>query len=140
MLQRFRESRPPCEPRVGEAPRTVRELLDAAEARAEARRREEAERAAAEKAGREREAAEERRRYLDNLAQREAKAWGQVDALIATKQPSRYDEAVKLLRDLRDLALRDGRGTEVEARLRRLCEEHSRKPCFIERLRRAGLA
>lgn len=63
-----------------------------------------------------------------------------MDALIATKQPGRYDEAVKLLGDLRDLALRSGRGSEAEACLLRLCEEHARKPSFIERLRKAGLA
>lgn len=50
------------------------------------------------------------------------------------------DEAVKLLCELRDLALRDGRASDVEARLLRLCEEHARKPSFIERLTRAGLA
>ncbi len=140
MLRRFRDSRPPREPRQAKAPRTVGEILNVAEERAEERRREEAERAAAEKARRERAVAEERERYLDNLAKREAKAWEQVDALIASKQPGRYDEAVKLLCDLRDLALRDGRGSEVEARLLRLYEEHTRKPSFIERLRRAGLA
>ncbi len=140
MLRRFRDSRPPREPRQAKAPRTVGEILNVAEERAEERRREEAERAAAEKARRERASAEERERYLDNLAKREAKAWEQEDALIASKQPGRYDEAVKLLCDLRDLALRDGRGSEVEARLLRLYEEHTRKPSFIERLRRAGLA
>lgn len=139
MLQRFRESQPSREPRHGEAPRTVGELLDAAEKRAGDRRREEAKRAAAEQARRDQAAAEERERYLDNLAKREPKAWAQVDALIASKQPNRYDEAVKLLCDLRELALRGGRVSEVEARLLRLCEEHARKPSFLERLRKAGL-
>jgi hypothetical protein len=139
MLRRFREFQPPRELRPGGAPRTVGEILEAAEARAEERRREEATRAAAERARREREAAEEREQYLDNLAKREAKAWEQVDTLIATKQPGRYDEAVKLLCDLRDLARRGGRGSEVEARLLRLCKEHVRKPSFMERLRKAGL-
>lgn len=139
MLRRFRESRPPGEPRHSEAPRTVGELLEAAEKRAEVRRRKEAERAAAERARREREAAEARERYLDNVASREPKMWERVGALIATKQPGRYDEAVRLLCDLRDLALRDGRRSEIEARLGRLCEEHARKPSFLERLRRAGL-
>ena len=139
MLRRFRTSRPLREPRSGESPRTVRELLEAAEERAEKRRREEAKRAAAEQARRKQKAAEERERYLDNLAKRETRIWEQVDALIGTKQPARYDEAVKLLCDLRDLALRDGRVPEVEARLLRLGEEHARKPSLIERLRRAEL-
>jgi hypothetical protein len=63
-----------------------------------------------------------------------------IDRLIATKQPGRYDEAVRLLCDLRELALGRGRGDEVDARLRRLCEGHARKPSFLDRLRRAGLA
>lgn len=140
MLRRFHASQPPREPCHDEAPRTVGELLDAAEELAEKQRRKESERAAAEQARREREAAEERERYLDSLAKREPKAWVQVDALIATKQPGRYDEAVKLLCDLRDLALRDGRVSEVEAHLLRLYAEHAKKPSFLERLKRAGLA
>jgi uncharacterized Zn finger protein len=63
-----------------------------------------------------------------------------VDALIATKQPGRYDEAVKLLGDLRDLARRSGRESEAETRLLRLCELHARKQSLIDRLRRAGLS
>lgn len=139
MLRRFRTTRPQREPGQGETPRTVRDLRDAAENRAEKRRREETKRAAAEEARRKQKAAEERDRYLDNLAKRELMIWEQVDLLISTKQPSRYDEAVKLLCELRDLALRDGRVPEVEARLLRLCEEHARKPSLLERLRRAGL-
>jgi hypothetical protein len=140
LLRRFRESHPAHLRRSGEAPRSVGELLAAAEQIAEERRRKEAERAAAERARREREAAEARERYLAGLAQREAAAWRQVDALIATKQPGRYDEAVKLLCDLRDLGRSRGRAGDIEVRLRRLCEEHARKPSFIERLRKAGLA
>jgi hypothetical protein len=139
MLRRFRTSRLQREPRRGETLRTVRDLLDAAEDRAEKRRREEAERAATEQARRKQKAAEERDRYLDILAKREPRSWEQVDLLISTKQPSRYDDAVKLLCDLRDLALRDSRAPEIEARLLRLCEEHARKPSLLERLRRAGL-
>ena len=140
MLRRFRASQPPRESDAGGVPRTVGELLEAAEERAEERHREETARAAAERARREREAAEERERYLDRLAKREAKAWEDVDALVATKQPGRYDEAVKLLCDLRDLALRSDRVSEAESRLLLLRELHARKPSFIERMRRAGLA
>lgn len=138
LLRRFRESRN-IPQRKGEAPRTVGDLLAAAEQLAEERRQKEAKRAAAELARREREAAEARERYLDSLAKREPGAWSEVDALVATKHPARYDEAVKRLRDLRDLGLRDGRAAEIEARLLQLAEEHARKPSFIERLNKAGL-
>jgi len=126
-------------PDAKETPRTVHDLLGAAEERTEKRRREETQRAAAEEARRKQKAAEERDRYLDNLARREPMIWEQVEMLISTKQPSRYDDAVKLLCDLRDLALRDSRVSEVEARLLRLYEAHDKKPSLIERLRRAGL-
>jgi hypothetical protein len=140
LLQRFRESRRVKPHYGGEASRTVGELLAGAERLAEKRRRKEAERAAAERARREREEAEARERYFISLAKREAQVWGEVDALIATKQPGKYEQAVKLLCDLRDLGLHQGRGDEMEARLRRLCGEHAKKPSFLERLKRAGLA
>ncbi|HWM92713.1 MAG TPA: hypothetical protein VN493_18255 [Thermoanaerobaculia bacterium] len=139
LMRRFRESRSSTPARSAEASITVGELLAAAQQLAEERSRKEAERAAAERARREREEAEARDRYLSNLAKREAKAWSRVDELIATKQPGRYDEAVKLLCDLQELGLRDGREGEVEAHLLGLREEHARKPTFIERLKKAGL-
>lgn len=139
LLRQFRESRPPALRQGDEVPRTVSELLKAAEERAKERRRKEAERAAAERARREREEAEARERYLALLAKREAEVWREVDALIATKQPARYDEAVKLLCDLRDLGVQRGRTEEMAARILRLREEHAKKPSFLERLKRAGL-
>jgi hypothetical protein len=117
----------------------VGELLAAADRIAEERRRKEAARAAAERVRREREEAEARERYLTDLAKREIQAWGEVDALIATKQPGKYDQAVKLLCDLRELGLHLGRGDETQVHLRRLCEEHARKPSFLDRLKGAGL-
>jgi hypothetical protein len=86
----------------------VGELLAGAERLAEERRRKAAKRAAAERAHREREEAEVRERYLTSLAKREVQTWSEVDALIATKQPGKYDQAVKLLCDLRDLGLYQG--------------------------------
>jgi hypothetical protein len=140
LLRRFREAHPAKSQVNAESPRTVGELLAAADRIAEERRRKAAEQAAAERARREREEREARERYLNNLAKREPQTWNEIDALIATKQPVRYDQAVKLLCDLREIAVGRGRGDEMDARLRRLCEEHARKPSFLERLRGAGLA
>ena len=139
LVRRFRNFRaaPPSETAAGG--RTVGELLGVAEQRAEERRRREAERAAHERAQQEREAAEARERHLASLARREAEAWGEVEALIATKQPGKYDAAVALLGDLRELAVRSGRREEVEGRLGRLHEQHAKKPSLIGRLRAAGL-
>ena len=107
---------------------------------AEKRRRKEAERAAAERARREREEEAARERHFAYLAKREVQTWAEADALIAAKQPGKYDRAVKLLCDLRELGLRQGRGEEMDARFSRLCEEHAKKERFLERLKKAGLA
>lgn len=67
------------------------------------------------------------------------KTWAEVDQLIATKQPKKYDEAVALLCDLRELAVRDGKDQEVSAHLKRIWTQHAGKPTFVSRLRKAGL-
>jgi hypothetical protein len=126
---------------AGKAPakrRTVAKLLRAAEQAADERRRIEAEKAAKEKARREREAAAARTKHLDKLAGKEPALWKQVEELVATKQPKRYDEAVGLLIDLRDLAARKD-GADFRRRLEALRAEHARKPTLIERLHKAGL-
>ena len=119
--------------------RTVEQLLVAAEQRAEARRRAAAKRAAEERARREREQAAARARYLDGLAGREPELWQRVDALIETKRPADYDQAVRLLEDLHDLGARSGQGTAFDARLSQLRERHARKPSLLQRLDQAGL-
>ncbi|MDI7267881.1 MAG: hypothetical protein QME96_07795 [Myxococcota bacterium] len=107
--------------------------------RAGERRREETERADRERARREREAAEKREQHLAALAKREVEAWREVDALIATKQPKKYDEAVALLRDLRDVCARDGRQEHADARIARLRAQHAKKPSLLQRMSEAGL-
>ena len=139
LVRRFRSSRSASPSGTAAGRRTVAELRAAAARRTEERRRREAERAARERARREREVAEAHERHLAALARREAEAWAEVEALIATKQPGKYDAAVALLGDLRDLAARAGRREEVEARLVRLREQHAKKPSLIGRLRAAGL-
>jgi len=132
VLRRFGEATDPHHPA---APRTVGQLLAEAERRRAARERAEAELAARERARREREAAEARGRELDALARREAKAWAEIDAHVAAKSPRRYDEAARLLRDLRDLGVRRGDAAAIEARIEGLCAEHEGKPGFVRRVR-----
>ena len=119
-------------------PRTVAALLAAAECQTEERSRREAERAARERARREAEKTASREKYLRRLAKREAKTWQRVDELIATKRPSDYDQAVRLLRDLRELATRKNRPAKVDERIRKLRERHARKPSFLNRLGKLG--
>jgi hypothetical protein len=55
-----------------------------------------------------------------------------------SKQPKSYDQAVALLVDLRDLAVRDKDGA-FGIRLEARREAQAKKPSFIQRLAKAGL-
>jgi hypothetical protein len=138
LLQRFLKERAAAG--VGPAPtgRTVERLRGAAEVYATERKRMEAEKRAKEKAQREREAAISREKHLDGIVGREAELWADIYALVATKQPKSYDQAVKLLIDLRDLDAR-GRGIDFKLRMEALRQAQARKPSFVERLRKARL-
>jgi hypothetical protein len=120
-------------------PHTPPQLLVAAKQYAAERQSREAERAAAERVRRERAEAAARERYLVRLAKREAQTWSRVDALVTTRKQSDYDEAVRLLKDLKDIAARKGRAAETRRRIHTLRDEHRAKVTFVERLRKAGL-
>jgi hypothetical protein len=117
--------------------RTVADLLRAAERATIVQKQIAAERAAKEKARLERDAALARVKRLDRLAGKELMLWKKVEGLITTKQPRKYDEAVEVLKDLRDLAGSDG--AEFRERVGALRAAHLRKSTLIERLRKAGL-
>jgi len=119
--------------------RTVAELLSKAGEYREERKKAEVEKATKEKTRREAEEAARRNKYLDALARREPETWLKVNRLIATKQPSPYNEAIKLLVDLRDLATRKGKGGKFNSKFTWLREQHAKKPSLIERMRKAGL-
>ncbi len=138
MLHRFLESRPAGATTVWSPGRTVGQLRQAADTYSKERRRIEAEKQAKEKARLEREAAIAREKHLDSLVGREPKLWAEIETLIDTKQPKSYDQAVKILVDLRDLVAR-GKAGEVQWRIEALRKTHVRKPSFIDRLKKAGL-
>lgn len=79
-----------------------------------------------------------RDKHLDSLVGRESRLWGEIDRLIATRQPKGYDQAVRLLIDLRDLDVRR-QGGEFRRRLDALRQENMGKPSLIKRLNKAGL-
>jgi hypothetical protein len=145
LLQRFRkdqarrQGRTDREMVAGETRRMAGDLIEARDGLAEEKKRQAAERAAKEQARRARAQAEARSRHLDALAGREEELWGQVEAAIQTRQPRGYDQAVELLKDLRDLGARTGTGDEVAGRVRALRERHRSKPTLMQRLDRAGL-
>ena len=108
--------------------RTTDELLARVEALRERRRREHA-------------AAVEARRIaeLHALAGREQGAWREVDGLIQQSQAQAYEEAVQLLRNLRELAEYQNRRPAFEGRLAILCDQYDRRHALMRRLREAGL-
>lgn len=138
VLRRFRASQPEASTTPA-SPRTVSELLAAAESRTRQRLEEAAERAARERVRREREVAAERERYLDGLAKRERSVWTTVESLLSTRKPSEYPSVVTHLRDLRDLATRSAQAEDFEGRLRELRKRHAGKATFLRSLDAAGL-
>lgn len=56
-----------------------------------------------------------------------------------TAQPKRYDEAVSLVQDLREVAEMLGNGSAFKSRMNALERENSAKSALIERLRKARL-
>ena len=59
--------------------------------------------------------------------------------LIKTKRQADYDEAVKLLVDLRDIDKGKGNEMAFKGKLGDIREKHLRKPSLIRRLKEAGL-
>jgi hypothetical protein len=139
ILRRFRESRRPQPPVPEAGGRTVGELLSTWNRQTQEKQRRAAEKKAREKARKEKAAAAARQTYLDGLAQRAPQAWQQVEALIQTRQPMRYDEAAQLLRDLCDLADRQDKTAEARVHLQALRDAHANKPSLLRRLDEAGL-
>jgi hypothetical protein len=119
--------------------RKVGELLAAADELSAEKVRQLNERKAEEEARKEREAAEARALYLDQLAERREATWKNVAALIEMKQPGKYDLAVGLLVDLRDVAARRNEEATFRSAVRQLCEVHRAKPSFLRRVGEAGL-
>lgn len=120
-------------------PRTAAQLLARADELAAERRRVEAERAARAKAKRAQEQAAAREQYLASLNGRDEELWARVHDIVATKRASEYDGAVALLCDLRDLAVRENRAGETEARLLAFREQYATRSALLRRLDAAGL-
>ena len=59
--------------------------------------------------------------------------------MVATKRPGDYDRAVRVLVDLRDLAVRKEQIDNFENRLEQLRMRHAKKVSLLERLERARL-
>jgi hypothetical protein len=119
--------------------RTVGGLLKLRDARAEERKRRAAQKRAADHARRAREREAERQKRLGGLVGREAALWDQIEALIAAHQAKKYEEAVDLVRDLADLAARQGTAADFRSRYLALRDRHSTKRSLLARLNDAGI-
>ena len=120
--------------------RTVAQILARANAMMRDRRRLETERAEQERMRREREQAEQRKSHLESLRGRENDLWANADQFIVTKQPRKYDEAVSILQDLRDLAESDHASSAFYQRMKSLWRDHAHKPTLLRRIQNAGLS
>ena len=119
--------------------RTVAALLDAVDVRRQERERVATAERSEQRVRAERERVLARERRLDELARNEEAAWTRAEAMIATKRPTDYDQAVTLLKDLEFLAYRDDRIVAFSERFTRLRTQHLRKPSLIQRFDSAGL-
>ena len=140
LLHRFhRQNQPLVWSKNARQPRTVGDLLSAARAREEEKAQRFEEERAIEMARKKAEAEADRARYLDQLAKHEEATWDQVIAHIQKRQPKAYDQAIRLLIDLRDLAVRQGLETTFKAKIERIRATHIAKTSFLDRLTNAAL-
>jgi hypothetical protein len=88
----------------------------------------------------ERRALEEARvRKLETLAKQEPQLWDQVMSLIAQKQIKAYDQAVEILKDLRELAADRDQSDRFAARVQEIQQAHRNLSGLRWRLQTAGL-
>ena len=120
-------------------PRTVADLLDAADRRRSTRTNRLAAERAARAAQLERDRAIAYQRRLDDLAHDPEAAWARVQDLIETRKPAAYDSASALLVELRDLADREGTQQTFRARIATLQRDYARRPALLERLSRVDI-
>ncbi len=119
--------------------RSAAELSERANILFEERERKNAEKYARQEAKRKLEAAEAHKKHLESLAGKEKTLWTEVNRLIATHHPNRYDQAILHLCDLHDLAQMNGKPDRFSTRMNRLAAKHERKPSLLRKLREANL-
>jgi len=141
--QRFRKAHTPRMTTTSDTDsksrRTVAEITEAWQERVREKERQAAEKAKREKERKARAEAKARNQHIEEVASRGPKAWKEVSALIESRTPKGYDQAVALLRDLGDAAALTNDAAAFEKQLRELREDHGRKPSLMSRLKEAGL-
>jgi hypothetical protein len=76
---------------------------------------------------------------LQALAPREGQVWAEIECLLEKSQAQNYDQAVKLLIQLRDLAHYQDQYPIFKIQLGRIHKQYHKRPGFIRRLNEAGL-
>lgn len=130
LKRRLRELLPaaPALPQPGAPARTITQIVEAAEALA--CRREEEEKRKTEAA---------RVRRLKALIPQEPGLWQQVYALIAQKKTAAYEDAIKILVQLRDLAEFQGQQAQFQAKISQIHQDYKTLSGLRSRMRSARL-
>jgi chorismate mutase len=81
-----------------------------------------------------------RLRHLQDVHNRQEDYWREVDQAVARKSGTGYDEAVRLLVELRDVADQFKEDQQFQARFRTWVQSHMRRPAFLERLHKNKFA
>ena len=76
---------------------------------------------------------------LKQFANQEAQAWLEIERLLVVAQAKPYEEAVKLLVKLKDLAIYQNKQAEFQRRLNHIYDKYSRRVGLLRRLKKAGL-
>ncbi|MEM9217981.1 MAG: hypothetical protein AAGD25_27025 [Cyanobacteria bacterium P01_F01_bin.150] len=108
--------------------RTFAEIIALADTQAE--EREKKEKAAAEQL---------RKTYLQSLVPKVDRLWADVFRLIGYKQAKPYEEAVEILKDLKDVARMQGRSNQFRDRMAKLMSDYSSRSGLLRRIRNANL-
>jgi hypothetical protein len=139
LLQRFRQDTAlvdlPSEP----GGRTMSELLVATAEQRRKRLQREKQQAAEERERRAREEAAKREKYLQDLVGHQDATWARIEALLQTRRGPEYEQAARFVKDLRDVAQRQGELPTFTTRVRELRNRHASRPAFIRRLDEAHL-
>ncbi len=85
------------------------------------------------------EAERQRIQRLEKLAQEEESVWANVETLLGQKRNSAYDEATKLLVELRDMSEYKQRTPKFAERFKSICARYGKSTALVGRFRRAGL-
>ncbi len=139
LIRRFRADSKRAKPGTQKGPRTVGDLIEAAERQRQEAEQKRLEHLASERRRKEARARAAKKKRLDALEGNEETAWQKVESLVASMKQPAYDEAVIQLQDLRDLVARQESSGLFKTRLEALRQAHGRKYSLIKRLDKAGL-